>query len=291
MGYIHLHVHSQMSLLDATIRLEPLADRAKAWGMNAVALTDHGNLFGAVQFMKACEVAGVKPIFGAEMYVADPKSEGRAFHLVLLCRNRDGFANLRTLISRSYLEGLHNGRPTTTREAVARHAGGLVALSGCLGGEVPPALPRGDEAGAMEALEFHRRAFGEDGFWLELEGNDLAEQDAANAALIDLGRRTGTPLVATNNAHYMDREDAVAHAVLVAIDMKRTLNEEQRRNLPLRSFHFASPEEMAARFAGVPEAISNTQRVADMIEQGVLVKEKKLHFPIFATPKAETTAP
>ena len=290
MGFVHLHVHSHLSLLDATIRPDKLADRVAKLGMDAVALTDHGNLFAAVQFMKACKTAHIKPIFGAEVLVRDPKGSARNHHLVLLCRNEPGFAHLRTIISRSYIEGLREGKPTTTRDVIAENAGGLVALSGCLGGEVPHALLRGDRAAALEALEFHRNAFGPDGFYLELQANELVEQDRANEALIALGRETGTPLVATSNAHYMLPEDAVAHAVLVAIEMKRTVTEEMRRTLPLRSFHLWTPEQMAARFAHVPDALENTQKIADSVETGVLKQADTLHFPVFETPHGETTA-
>lgn len=290
MGFVHLHVHSHLSLLDATIRVDKLVDKVKALGMNAVALTDHGNVFGAVQLLKACKKAEIKPIFGSEVLVADKRQAGRFNHLVLLCRNPDGFASLRNILSLGYTEGLIDSRPTVTRETLARYNGGLIALSACLGGEIPQALLRGDEDTALEALDFYRTTYGDDSFYLELEGNDLAEQAVANRALIDLGRRTGTPLVATNNAHYLEREDAVAHAVLVAIELKRQLNEEQRRNLPVRSFHLATPDEMAARFADVPDALENTVKIAESIEPKAFKTSEKLHFPIFQTPQGETTA-
>jgi DNA polymerase-3 subunit alpha len=290
MAFVHLHVHSTRSLLDSTIRIGDLAKRVKALGMTAVALTDHGNLFGAVKFLNCCKEQDVKALFGTEMRVRDPKGSDRDFHVVLLCRTPEGFGNLRTIISRSYLEGLRDGHPTTTREILASCASGLTALSGCLGGEVPQAILRGDEAGAQEAAEFYDTTFGRGRFYLEMEANGLVEQERVNLALADLARRTGVPLVATNNCHYLTPADAVAQAVLVAIDLRRTLDAEQRRNLPLRSFHLASPAEMAAKFADFPEALENTGRIADEIEPGCLKTTKALHFPVFQTPAGESVA-
>ena len=288
MDFVHLHVHSHLSLLDSTIRILPLVKRTKELGMGAVALTDHCNMFGAVQFAKACRELDVKPIYGSEILVADKRQEDKNWHLILLCRTEEGFANLRTIVSRSYLEGLKNGKATTTRELLSQYTGGLTALSGCLGGEIPQSILRGRTEEAEASARFYDETFGRGHFYLELEGNDLTEQQTTNAALIDLAHRTGIPLVATNNAHYLDSDDAVAQAVLVCIDLKRTLTESQRRDLPLRSFDFATPESMAERFAHIPETIENTIRIADSVEPEVLKTSKKLHFPVFDTPEGKS---
>jgi len=290
MDFIHLHVHSHLSLLDSTIKILPMARRAAELGMTAVALTDHSNLFGAVQFAGACRKAGIKPIYGSEILVADPDQEDRNWHLVLLCRTTEGFANLRAIVSRSYLEGLRDGKATTTHANLAEHSAGLTALSGCMGGEIPQAILRSGGQAADDIAFRYQDIYGEGNFFLEMEGNDIVEQQTVNAALADLSKRTRIPLVATNNAHYMEPEDAVAQAVLLAIDLKRTLNEEQRKNLPLHSFHFATPEEMTQRFADTPEAIENTVKIAESVEPEVLKTSSTLHFPVFDTPEGKTTA-
>jgi DNA polymerase-3 subunit alpha len=290
MSFVHLHVHSCFSLLDSTIRIEELAARVRALGMNAVALTDHGNLFGAVRFMRACQAAGIKPIYGAELRIRDPKRPDRDHHLVVLARDAEGFANLRALLSRAHLESPRGLAPSLPRDVLARHAAGLIGLSGCLAGEIPQAVLSGDAAAARKALEFHIRVFGEGNFILELGGNGFPEQQDVNAALVDLSRRTGVPLVATGNAHYLDRDEALARAVLVAIGRKQKLTAEQRHRLPPGAFHLATPEEMATRFADLPEALENTQRIADRIEDDAFRPAERHHVPVFVTPTAEPTA-
>jgi DNA polymerase-3 subunit alpha len=288
MSFVHLHVHSHLSLLDSTVRIPDLVKAATDAGMPAIALTDHVNLFGAVQFMKACKKASIKPIFGAELVLRDPDLE-RPAHLIVLARTREGFANLRTLVSRSYTEGLVERTATITRDALAAHANGLTALSGCLGGEVPQALLRGDDEGARIAADWYSEVFGTGHFYLELQANRLVEQETTNSRLVELSRETGIPLVATNNVHYLSREDAKAHAVLVAIDLRRNLSREQIDRLPLNGFHMASAEEMTETFADVPEALANTLVIADSVEGITLETSEKLHFPNFAPPGGVST--
>ncbi len=288
MDFVHLHVHSQFSLLDSTIRIDELVKQVSAQGMKAVALTDHMNTFGALQFLKAAKnpKAGIdlKPIFGSEIVVIDAET-ARRHHLVLLCRNPEGFANLRTLLSRAYTDpNRGDAAAAISRDALAAHSKGLIALSGCLGGEVPQAILRGDLDAAREAVSWHAEVFGGGGYYLEVANNGLAEQERVNGALADLSRETGVPLVATANAHYLKREDAQAHAVLVAIEMKRNLTAEALKTLPLDSFHLATPDEMAATFAHLPEALANTVRIAESIEGQALQTSKHHHFPIFVPP-------
>ena len=288
MDFVHLHVHSQFSLLDSTIRIDDLVKQVSAQGMKAVALTDHMNTFGALQFLKAARnpKAGIdlKPIFGSEIVVADPDS-GRRHHLVVLCRNPEGFANLRTLLSRAYTDpNRGDAAAAITRDALAAHSKGLIALSACLGGEVPQAVLRGDIDAAREAIAWHAEVFGTGGYYLEVANNGLAEQERVNGTLAELSREMGVPLVATANAHYLKRDDAPAHAVLVAIEMKRNLTAEALKTLPLDSFHLATPDEMALAFSHMPEALANTVRIAESIDDAALKTSKTHHFPIFVPP-------
>jgi DNA polymerase-3 subunit alpha len=300
MPFVHLHVHSHLSLLDSTIRIKPLVQAVKRMGMTACALTDHGNLFGAVQFLEAATAKPdkekpdpypdpIQPIFGVELNVLsgdDPAPN----HLIVLARTHAGYRNLQALVSDSCTRRPAGAQPAVPWAELAGRADGLIALSGCLGGEVPQALLRGETAKARDAAERLARTFGPDGFWLEMQSNGLAEQDRVNEALLDLARVTGIPPVATANAHYLAREDAAAHAVLVAIEMRRNLTAEQIRNLPLTGFHLASPDEMAAAFAHVPEALDNTARIAGLIDGITLHTDRKTHhFPVFAPPDGSST--
>ena len=290
MPFVHLHVHSCYSLLDSTIRVEELAARVKALGMGAVGLTDHGNLFGAVRFWKACRGNGIKPIFGVELRVREAGCPEGGGHLVVLARDGQGFANLRALVSRAGLDGPRGQGPVVSRDVLAMHAAGLIGLSGGLFGEIPRALAAGDEAAAKESLEFHLRTFGEGNFFLELGSNDAAPQRELNAALVDLSRRTGVPLVATSDARCLEPGDRLARAVLVAIGRKQKLTDELRGQLLAGTSHLAIPEEMAARFVDLPEALENSGRIADRIQDDAFLPADRMHFPMFATPAGQPTA-
>lgn len=288
-SFVHLHVHSHYSLLNSTIRIPALVERIKDAGMTAVALTDMCNMFGAVQFVKACEKAGVKPILGSELLINDEKTNGRNYHLVVIAKNATGFTNLRSLVTKVWLES-PDGQASISHATLAAHASGLIALSGCLGGEIPQAILRQDYEGALSAARWYDEIFGRGNFYLELESNELAEQDTVNEALKEIARETSLPLVATSNAHYLDRSDAVAHAMLVAIALKGTLDIKRLRSLPLRSYHLAHPDEMVQRFRSCPEAIENTVRIADEVDNGLLKTKSKWHFPVFETPEGEDSA-
>jgi len=295
MNFVHLHVHSHLSILDSTIQIPDLVKRVRDAGMPAVALTDHDNLFGVVQFVRACRKAELKPIIGCEVTLADDRTQGRKVHVVLLCRSAEGFANLRTLVTRSYLDGLRDGTPTVTHDLLAGHASGLIALSGCLGGEIPGAILRGDLDAALAAARWYEEVFPNDRFFLELQANELSEQDQVNEALLDLSARTGIPVVATNNAHYLTREDASAHAALVAIALdRRDLTPAHLSSIPLRSFHLALPDEMARAFHRHPEAVQNTLRIAQDIAPDVFLPDQSgkpvYHFPLFPTPAGHDPA-
>nr|MBP7403201.1 DNA polymerase III subunit alpha [Clostridia bacterium] len=267
--FVHLHLHTEYSLLDGAIRIRELPARIRELGMDACAITDHGTMYGVVDFYRACVEAGIKPIIGCEVYVA-PRSrldkqagtDKEPAHLVLLAETDEGLKNLMQLVSAGFIEGFYY-RPRVDRELLARHAAGLIALSACLGGEIPQLLLRGDTAGAEETARWYRECFGPDSYFLEVQSNGTPEQNRVNAELLAMSRRTGIPLVATNDCHYMNRTDAHAHEVLLCVQTGKRMTDEDRMRLPTDEFFVKSPEEMAAAFEGMPEAIGNTVRIAN----------------------------
>lgn len=255
MSFVHLHVHSEYSFLDGACRLGELVARAKALAMPALALTDHGGLHGAIEFYQLAREAGIKPILGCEIYLAPD------FHLVLLAKNRQGYENLVQLVSRAHLAGLEQ-KPMVEREGLIRFAGGLMALSGCLAGEVPRLLWAGKYAEARaKALEY-REIFGPGNFYLELQNHGLRQESRCNRLLTDLARQTGLPLVATNDVHYLDREEAAVHELLVSIGTLQTIHAPNPLKLPTPEFFLKSPGEMRELFRGTPQAIRNTLKIS-----------------------------
>ena len=291
--FVHLHVHSHYSLLDGACRIEDLTARAREMKMPALALTDHGNLFGAVEFYKECQHAGVKPIIGYEAYVA-PKSRldrdaagiaDAGHHLTLLAESISGYKNLLILASRAYLDGFYY-RPRIDKELLAAHNRGLVAMSGCLSGEIPGLLLAGQRDRARAAAGFYRDIFGKDGFLLELQKNGIPEQDQANGLLAELSAETGIPLVATADVHYLRREDAEAHDALLCIQTGKKLSDQSRMRFATQEFYFKSPQEMAADFAERPEALARTLAVAE--RASVALDFKTRHLPVFRPPGGES---
>ncbi|MDD5533319.1 MAG: DNA polymerase III subunit alpha [Syntrophales bacterium] len=268
--FVHLHVHTQFSLLDGAIRLDRLFEKAKAMSMPAVAITDHGNLFGVVSFYQRAFKAGIKPIIGCEVYVAprsrfDRESVGigdSSRHLVLLARNYQGYKNLVKLASLGFLEGFYY-RPRIDREILARHSEGLIGLSACLHGEIAQYIVRGERDAARAAALQYRDIFGDGNFYLEIMENGLPEQKTANEGLIALGKELSIPLVATNDCHYLNREDAEAHDVLLCIQTGKTVEDADRMKLGTDQFYFRSPAEMKELFHYCPEAVENTVRIAE----------------------------
>ena len=236
--FVHLHVHSHYSLLDGLAKIDQLVSRAKELGMEALALTDHGALYGAVAFAQACVKAGIKPIIGVEAYVAtrsrfdrDPRLDGTRYHLTLLARNAEGYRNLVQLITASHLEGFYY-KPRVDKELLRAHAAGLIALSGCLSGEIPKAILAGDRARTEHLLAEYREIFGEENFFLELGAHpNLPEQQTVNAALVELSRKFGVPIVATQDTHYLVAEDAEAHDVLLSVQTGSRVDEDGRLTL------------------------------------------------------------
>jgi DNA polymerase-3 subunit alpha len=258
--FVHLHVHSELSLVDGTLRIPELVERAREMGMPAVALTDHGNLFGLVRFYQAALDAGIKPIIGAELWLA-PEGNQPAHHLVVLARDRTGYANLVKLVSRGYLEGQHKGQPRVAKEWLREHGAGLIGLSANLEGEVGYWLARGRDSAAEEAARFYADALPA-GFYLELQRTGREGQEAVNQASLDLARRLDLPVVATNNVHFADSGDVEAHEVRTAIAEGTTL---ERRRGPRRfteQNHLRTPDDMAALFEDIPEAVTNAGHLA-----------------------------
>ena len=269
--FVHLHLHSEYSLLDGACRISDLPARVKECGHDAVALTDHGVLYGAISFYEACKKAGVKPIIGCEVYVAPGSRyektgmQGRESaynHLVLLCENMEGYRNLMTLVSAGFTEGFY-GRPRVDLELLRKHHTGLIALSACLSGDIPKRLLAGDYEGARNAARTMAEIFGEGNFYIELQNHSLAEERQILPALLRLARECELPVVATNDCHYLRRTDAYMQEVLTCIQMGRTVGEDDRAGFATDEFYYKDTGEMEMLFSRYPGAIENTVRIAD----------------------------
>ncbi|HBL52762.1 MAG TPA: DNA polymerase III subunit alpha, partial [Syntrophaceae bacterium] len=269
-NFVHLHVHTQYSLLDGMIRLDDLFKKAKEYAMPAMAITDHGNMFGAIDFYKQAYANGIKPIIGCELYVA-PRSRfdrttstiGEATrHLVVLVKNMQGYKNLMKLASAAHMEGFYY-RPRVDKELLKQCSEGLIASSACLHGEIASHIVRGNMDEARKAALELRQIFGEDNFYLEIMENGIPDQKIANRGLIELSKDLSIPLIATNDCHYLNADHAEAHNVLLCIQTGKTIEDKDRMSMTSDQFYVKSPEEMQALFADVPEAIANTVSVAE----------------------------
>lgn len=288
MAFAHLHVHTEYSLLDGACRIERLLDTAKELGQEAVAITDHGCMYGVVDFYKAAKKRGIKPIIGCEVYVARRtrfdkvhELDGESRHLVLLCENETGYHNLIALVSKAWVEGFYN-KPRVDLDLLQEYHQGLIALSACLAGEIPRALSRNDYEGAKEAALRYEGIFGKGNFFLELQDHGLAEQKRINPQIIRLSRETGIPLVATNDCHYITQADSKMHHVLICIQTGRTVEDENTLEFGSEEFYFKSEEEMRSLFPDVPEAITNTWEIAQRCN--VELEFGKTKLPAFFTP-------
>uniref|UniRef100_UPI000FDB6EAA DNA polymerase III subunit alpha n=1 Tax=Paenibacillus xylaniclasticus TaxID=588083 RepID=UPI000FDB6EAA len=266
--FVHLHVHSEYSLLDGAARIRELAERAAELGMDALALTDHGVMYGAIPFYKACRDNGIRPIIGCEVYITagsrldkGSRKENPIYHLILLAKNETGYRNLMKLVTIGQLEGFHY-KPRIDMEALAEYAEGLVCLSSCLGGEVPQHLLHGRPDEAKAAALRYKSIFGDD-YYIELQDHGLIEQKKVMPELIALAREIGVKLAATNDAHYLHPEDAAMQDVLICIGTGKTVDDEDRMKIATDQLYLKSGEEMAALFRHVPEAIANTAEIAD----------------------------
>ena len=266
--FVHLHVHSEFSLLDGMCRIKDLPKRAKELGMKAIALTDHGVMYGAVNFYKECVKEGIKPIIGCEVYVAPrtrfEKESGiddNYAHLILLAKNKTGYQNLIKLVSMSFTEGYYY-KPRIDLEILEQYSEGLVCLSACLAGQINQAILQDNMEKAKEIALWHKRVFGED-YYLEIQNNGVPEQVMVNQKLIQLSRELDIPLVATNDAHYLKKEDSYNHEILLCIQTAKKMTDEDRMRFETNEFYIKTPEEMADYFSAVPEAIENTVKIAD----------------------------
>ena len=292
MAFVHLHVHTEYSLLDGACRIDKIAEKAKALGQTALAVTDHGVMYGAVAFYKACLAAGIKPIIGCEVYVAprnmSDKEHGRDndyTHLVLLCKNERGYQNLCYLVSAAFTDGFYV-KPRIDWALLHQHAEGLICLSGCLAGAIPQMLVKDDYEGAKaKALEL-RALFGPEDFYLEIQDHGLPEEKKAAQGLIRLHKETGIPLVLTNDAHYIEKEDAYYQDVLMCIQMGKTVDDPNRMRFESRELYLKSEEEMRALFPELQEAADNTVAIAERCNYDF--EFGHYHLPRFKLPAGET---
>ena len=292
MSFVHLHVHSEYSLLDGACRIDGMMDRVKELGQSAIALTDHGVMYGCIDFYKAAKAAGVKPIIGCEVYMARRRMSDRIhgidndpYHLVLLCENRTGYENLCYLVSEAFLHGFY-GKPRVDLELLEAHHEGLIALSACLGGAIPQALLDEDYDRATRFARELSRIFGPEHFYLELQDHGIASQRPVNQGLMRLSRETGLPLVVTNDAHYLRKEDADVQDILLCIQTGKTMDDLNRMRFETQEFYLKSEEELRALFPGCDEAFENTAKIADMCNVEFTFHD--YHLPAFPVPEGYT---
>ncbi len=292
MSFVHLHVHSEYSLLDGACRIGSMMDRVKELGQDAIALTDHGVMYGCIDFYKKAKEAGIKPIIGCEVYVARRGMEDRiygvdneAYHLVLLCKDRTGYENLCYLVSQAYLKGFY-GKPRVDLKLLRERHEGLIALSACLAGAIAQDLLQEDyDAARSYALEL-KDIFGEDNFYLELQDHGIPEQRAVNQGIMRLSRELNLPLVVTNDAHYLRREDSVIQDVLLCIQTGKTVDDPKRMKFQTDEFYLKSEEELRQLFPNCPEAFENTEKIAQRCNLDF--EFHKYHLPSFPVPEGYT---
>ncbi len=279
-AFVHLHVHTEYSLLDGMCRIPQLIARAKEMGMTSIALTDHGNMYGAIDFYTAARASGLKPILGCEVYVS-PNSRttrdasGRnPFHLTLLAKNNQGYHNLMQLVTRAHTEGFYY-KPRVDRELLEQYHDGLIALSGCASGELVRLVLEGRNADAEAVASWYKELFGD--YYIEVQRHPIADLERANPELVSIGHKLGIPLVATFDVHYVDRDDAAAHDLLLCVQTNAQVQEDKRLKMAGDYFYLRSPEEVAELFPDLPEALENTVRVADMCD--LQLEFGKLHLP------------
>ena len=292
MSFVHLHVHSEYSLLDGACRISGMMDRVKELGQDAIALTDHGVMYGCIDFYKAAKAAGVKPIIGCEVYLARRGMEDRvhgidneSYHLVLLCENRKGYENLCLLVSEAFGRGFY-GKPRVDLELLRKHHEGLIALSACLAGVIPQSLLQEDYDAAVRHAKALSEVFGPEHFYLELQDHGIPEQKPVNQGIMRLARETGLPLVVTNDAHYLRREDAAMQDVLLCVQTGKTVDDPNRMKFQTEEFYLKSEQELRQLFPNCDEAFENTTKIADMCNVEFVFNE--YHLPSFPVPEGYT---
>ncbi|SHN63518.1 DNA polymerase III subunit alpha [Desulfovibrio litoralis] len=287
--FVHLHCHSEYSLLDGAIRLKDLCAKAKSFNMPAVAVTDHGNMHAALPFFLAAKNQGIKPIIGCEVYVCDDHTDKdsakarRRHHLVLLAQNKEGYHNLVKLVSHGALYGYHY-RPRVDKKLLAQYSKGIVALSACLAGEIPRAVLSDNREHVLKLVEEYRSIY-PDRFFLEIQSNGIKEQDILNERLLELSKETKLPLVATNDCHYLNADDYEAHDTLLCVQTLSLVNDAKRMRFDTKDLYYKSPEEMSKDFSYIPEAIDNTVRIATEMCEEIEFDFKTNYFPVYSLPE------
>src|SRR5712664_1402945 len=290
-GFVHLHLHTEYSLLDGACRLDRLMDKAHDLKFASLSITDHGVLYGAIDFYQAAREKGIKPILGCEVYVApasrhDKKtsSGGRDVyhHLVLLAKDETGYGNLIKLATAAHLEGYYY-KPRIDKELLATHKEGLIALSGCLASEIPESIQKDQLPKAREAIDWFKQTLGAENFYLELQNHGIADQAKVNRHLIPWAAEFGLKLVATNDVHYLEKNHSHAHDCLICIGTQTQLTDTKRMKYAEQQFYLRSAEEMRARFAEAPEAVQNTLEIAEKCN--LEIEFGKLHYPVFHPPE------
>lgn len=269
-SFVHIHNHSDYSLLDGAVTIDNLVKKAKDFGMEHLALTDHGNMFGVLRFYDACKKAGINPLVGSEVYIC-PESrfsrnkEAKYFHMVLIARNFTGYKNLMRLVSDAYKEGFYF-RPRIDDELLAQYSEGLICSTACIGGEIPQLILKGNPEAAKEKALYYQDLFGEGNFYLEIQRHGIPEEKIANEGIIKLSKETGIPVIATNDIHYLERDHSKAHEILLCIGTGKKLDDPGRFHFSSQEFYFKSPGEMAELFSDIPEALENTVKLAQRCE-------------------------
>ncbi|MCH7626258.1 MAG: DNA polymerase III subunit alpha, partial [Chloroflexi bacterium] len=267
--FTHLHVHTEYSLLDGLSRLESLVDRAKTLGMDTLAITDHGAMYGVIEFYQKAKAAGIKPIIGCEMYVAKSSRHSRnpndksPHHITVLAQDAKGYQNLVKLVTKSHLEG-HYYKPRIDREILEQYHEGLIVMSGCPSGEVPRAIAQGDMDGARKSVAYYRELLGERYFLELMQHGGVPDLPVINKGLMELHREMEVPVVATNDSHYTLQKESPLQDILICIHTNTNIHDEGRMKMEEDSYYLKSPQEMAELWPEVPEAISNTQRISEM---------------------------
>jgi len=283
--FTHLHVHTEYSLLDGMCRIPQLISRVRELGMDSLAITDHGAMYGVIEFYRTAREAGIKPIIGCEVYLAPGSRSGRDvadrnhYHLILLARNHTGYQNLIQLVTKAHLEGFYY-RPRVDKELLEQYHEGLIALSGCLAGEIPRLILEGRLQDARQAAQWYRQVFGD--FYLEIQRQPISELERVNQALIAMSDELGIPLVATNDIHYIRREDAQIHDLLLCIGTNSSVHDEKRMRMASDTLYLRSPEEMAELFQDIPQALENAEKIAGMCD--LTLEFGRLHLPEIELP-------
>ncbi len=290
--FTHLHVHSEFSLLDGLGRIDDLTSEAARLGFDSLAITDHGALYGAVAFYQACQKQGIKPIIGVETYVArrsmtdrEGSKDSQPFHLVLLAKDWTGYQSLCRIVTDAHIDGYYY-KPRIDRDYLAQHSAGLIGLSACLNGEVARALETDDWESARRIAGSYSDILGPDGFYLELQDHKIPDQHRLNEKLLRLGPETGLPLVVTNDLHYVHREQYEAHDALLCVGTGSMVEQTNRMRFETDDFYLKSAAQMAALFPDQPKAISNTRRIAEMVD--LRFDFETLRLPDFPVPQGHT---